>query len=209
MNQLARSEQLLNEAARLLADLGRSESERSFLVTGCAGGEGATTLALALGRAASRAGENGALLVDADFADPALSRLADAAGKDGLRQLAKAPASYAGSVVSMAGGLKLLPAGRPGGAGMAELVSSGALATLLAAALGSYRFVFWDSHALGASADTGALLTAVPGVLLLTESDVTRMDHLTSRLNEIANAGARPLAVLRNRAGRRLFGAEA
>lgn len=208
MNQLARSEQLLNEAARLLADLGRTDSERSFLVTGCAGGEGATTLALALARAANRIGEGGALLIDADFVDPALSRLADAAGKDGLRQLVKAPASYAGSVVSMAGGLKVLPAGRDG-AGMAELVRSGALATLLAAVLEHYRFVFWDSHALGMSPDTGALLAVVPGVLLLTESDVTRMDHLTSRLNEIANAGARPMAVLRNRAGRRLFGAEA
>ncbi len=207
MTALVRSELIVNDAARLLADLGRGEGRHSFLVTGCVGGEGATTLAIALARAARKLNGAKALLIDADLAKSGLTRLAGSMEKAGLRQLRDKPDLYPNAVIQVGSDLDILPAGSKPGAGMSELVAAGALEALLSAAFRDYRYVFWDTHALGRSADTGLLMTVVTGVILVTESDVTRMDHLSSRLAEIANARAHAVAVLRNRAGRRPFSA--
>jgi Mrp family chromosome partitioning ATPase len=160
-----------------------------------------------LARAARKLDGTKALLIDADLATSGLSRLANSANRTGMRQLPEKPDLYPHAVLQVGSDLDILPAGSEPGAGMSELVAAGALETLLSAAFRDYRYVFWDTHALGRSADTGLLMTVVTGVILVTESDVTRMDQLSSRLAEIANARAHAVAVLRNRAGRRPFSA--
>lgn len=197
---------VLDEASRLFAEIRRTHDDmRSFLVTGCVGGEGATTFAMALARGATATGAGKALAIDADFVARGLTKLAQAEGRDGLRQIDKAGVAIADLVVAAGDGVAVLPAGRDSGATMAGLVGSGALAAFIDTALRDYRYLFWDSHALGRSADTGVLMTAVPNVILMTELDATRIDHFTSCLNAIANASATPVAVLRNRAGRHAF----
>ena len=203
MKQIERAALIQKEASRLLADIGRAhEDMRSFVVTGCIGGEGATTMCIALARAAGSDANARALIIDADFATRDLTRLADADGKNGLRQFRSDRSTYADLVVSLGNDLNILPAGGAGGLEMPELVRSGAIEELLELALRDYHFVFWDTRALGKSPDAGLLMSVVPNVLLVTESDVTRMDHFTSHLNEIANARATTVAVVRNRAGR-------
>ncbi|MBX3568067.1 MAG: hypothetical protein KF914_08420 [Rhizobiaceae bacterium] len=204
MTPLDRSTLLHDEAARLLADIRRNTETRTLLVTGCAGGEGATTIAIALARAAARRELEKCLLVDANFARPELTRLAGAAGRSGLRDLKHDPSGVHGLVAALADGIDVLPVGTAP-TPMSELVASGAVAGLIEAALAKYGLVLVDGRGLTGSGDTGLLLAAVPDVVLVTRSDVTRMDHFTASLNDLSDAGAYPVAVLRNGARRGWF----
>ncbi len=205
MEQIRQARNLGNEATRLYEDLRHNfPATRSALITGCNGGEGATTLSLALAIAAHRLDDARILLIDADFAKSALSRLVGGAGAEGLRDLGENPGEFTGHLIRIDDGISVLPAGRQP-MEMADLKRDGTLQALLDAALVSHDYIFWDTEAINGSANTKILMGVVPDVILATESDRTRMDHFSACLHEIASLRARVLAVLRNRAGRRAF----
>ncbi len=205
MEHVRQARNLGNEGTRLFEDLRHNyPSVRNMLLTGCNGGEGTTTLSLALAMAARKLDDARILLIDADFADAALSRSIGAGDAEGLRDLGDNPGDYTRHLIRLEDGTSVLPAGRLP-VDMADLKRDGTLQALVDAALVSHDFVFWDTEAINGSANTKILMAVVPDVILVTESDRTRMDHFTACLHEIASLRARTLAVLRNRAGRRAF----
>ncbi len=209
MDQIKRARTLRNEASRLFSDMRRNYPEsRSLLVTGCSGKEGSTTLSFALAIAASRIENAKVLIVDANFFKPTASSLMKAAKKPGLRNIMDAPENYADYLVEFQENIQVLPAGQ-GKTEMIDLMRSGALQALQNSARFVFDFVIWDTRAINISASTKILLSVVPHVLLVTESDRTRMDHFSSSLHEIEGLKAQLIAILRNRAGRRAFSAGA
>lgn len=177
-------------AARVWLDL-RRHSLKSLVVTGCRGGEGATTLAEALARVAQQIDGRRVLLIDANPIAPDLSsRLAPGADCED-------PAAR----ITIAPGITLCP----GLAAGSVLPPDAELTRFQDQAQKAHDLLIWDSRAISLSLDTRRLIGLVGLVVLVTQSDVTRADHLAAAMNEIAALSARPLAVIRNRAGRTPF----
>ncbi len=184
------SDPVADAAARVWLDL-RGTGLRSFVVTGCWGGEGATTFTEALGRAAHHLDGKRVLLMDANPVSADLTaRLGGGATAD------KAPFSQR---VTLAPGLDLAP-GRVG-PGL-HLPSEPDLVQLQDQVLQSYDLVIWDSCGISRSLDTRRLIGVVGSAVLVANSDVTRVDQLSTAVNEVAALSARTIAVIRNRAGR-------
>jgi len=184
------SDPVAEAAARVWLDL-RGAGLRSFVVTGCWGGEGATTFSEALARAANHLDGKRVLLIDANPVSADLTaRLGVSAAPDA------APFSQR---VTLAPGLDLAPGqGAPG----LHLPPEPDLAQLQDQALQSHDLVIWDSCGISRSLDTRRLIGVVGNAVLVTNSDVTRVDQLSTAVNEVAALSARTIAVIRNRAGR-------
>ncbi|SDD53974.1 cellulose synthase operon protein YhjQ/BcsQ [Ruegeria marina] len=211
MIQASQIPDLHSDASRLFTDIRRNfPATRQFLVTGCNGGEGVSTLCLALGRAAHRIQNANVLLVDANFRTRGLSSLVHNMATRGLCDLPTAPTETPEQevlrhTVEFEPGVSILPRGDSADADAIDLQSRGILDKVIAAASARFDITIWDTDAINISSDTKVLATRLPDIVLVTLSDVTRMDHLTSSLREISTMRARPIAVLRNRAGKRPF----
>lgn len=181
-------------AARIWLDL-RGAGLRSFVVTGCRGGEGATTFTEALGRAANHLDGKRVLLIDANTLSADLT----------LLRLRADPAAQATEIAPFAHRTALAPGidlavGRAGPG--RHLPPERELAVLRDQALQSHDLVIWDSAGISQSLDTRRLIGVVGSVVLVTQSDVTRIDQLSTAVNEVAALSARTIAVIRNRSGR-------
>lgn len=200
------SDPLAEAAARLWLDLRRAEPDlRSLVVTGCRGSEGATALSNALAHAVIKLEGSRVLLIDADPATAGLTRALGVGDVVGLQQLRDANDDFAPLLVPLGQGLDLLPAGQGAGGAGASLPPDRILQDLQKRASLSHDLLIWDSRAITASVETKRLVGMVGRAILVVESDVTRIDHLTASLNEITALKATTLAVLRNRAGRRVL----
>lgn len=209
-------ENLRHEATRLFADLQRNfPKTREILFTGCKQGEGVTSMAIALSRAVVRQKSARVLLVDANFnqRNAGLTKWAHGIEERGLRDLlpkqgqdpAKADAVLFKSGIKVSDGVEVFPRGVASAVEMADLENTGVLNEFRKQALDAYDFVFWDTASINFSPDAKILLSEVNDVILLVESDVTRLDHFTSSIAEINQVRANLLAVLRNRAGHKAF----
>ena len=196
------------EAWLLRTDLARRfQGVRSVAVTACGRGEGATTIALALASAAARIDAGRVLLIDADPAG-GLSTRAGVRGP-GLRDLSAPAAELPAGLTEILPQLDLVPKGSAATV-LVDLHASGALMALHRQALEKYEFVVWDTAPVGRFADTKILLGTVTDVVLVTETDHTRMSDLAIAIREIESLNARVVSAVRNRTQRlvtaRLFG---
>lgn len=208
-------ENLRREATRLVADLQHNfPGTREILLTGCAGKEGVTALTIALARAVVRRSKARVLMIDANF-DPhnrGLTHLVKGVEKKGLLDLIlptkdaeMESADLLSSTLALEPGIDVLTRGVALSVELADFDTSSKLEKFREQALRNYDFVFWDVESINFSTDSKVLLSAIKKVILVVESDVTRMDHLNSSIAEIKQTHAQLLAVLRNKAGQRAF----
>ena len=180
---------------------------RSVAVSACGRGEGATTIALALASAAARIDAVRVLLIDADPAG-GLSKYTGVGGP-GLRDLSAAPAELPAGLKEILPRLDLMPNGSAATA-LVDLQASGALVALNRLALEKYDLVVWDTAPVGECMDTRILLGTVKDVVLVTETDHTRISAVATAVREIESLNARVVSAVRNRTERlvtaRLFG---
>ncbi len=199
-DSLTLADPVAETAARVWLDLRVAVPDlRSVVVTGCRGGEGATTFAASLARAAQQLDGKRVLLIEANVFAPALAaRLSLPAPKAAWCE----EANPLGLVASVTPGFDVLPS--PARRGL-RLPADGLLADLRDKALKSYDLLVWDTRAVSASLDTKRLIGIMGRVVLITESDATRVEHVSAALNDIQALQARAVAVIRNRAGRNLL----
>jgi Mrp family chromosome partitioning ATPase len=197
--------EILNDAcAHIWIDLRHAwPGLRSLIVTGCGGGEGVTSIALALGRAAHRLGSSRVLLIDAAPSANGLTARHAPSGGRGIRQFRDAETDLQGLVRPIGPGLDLLPLGA---GGKSILPPDEDLKLLQERALQSYDLVIWDVPPITGSVEVKLLITLVGNVALVAETDRTRSAQVSAALDQIRALSAQPLAVLRNRAARAPFG---
>ena len=214
MTKLQSLDNLQNESTRLFADILRNFSNvQSIVVTGCENGVGVTSLCIALARSVARLRHAKVLVVDANFRASTLTKTANANGAKGLRDLVAGGAAFgaerldlADFVVPFGSDIMILPVGTKTGIEMVDLDSAGVLGALHEKLTAEYDFILWDTDTVNHSTDTKVLMANVPDVILVTQSDETRIDHMVSSLNEIKSLKRRLVAILRNQAGRTFLG---
>lgn len=195
---------LHDACAQLWLDLRHAATTLPCLVvTGCGGGEGVSTIAFSLGGAALRLGASRVLVIDASPSSNGLTKtLAPGSGR-GLRQFQASDPDLMELVKPIAAGYDLLPIGS---VSSATLPSDQDLSLLQARALQSYDVVIWDVPPVTDSVEAQRLVTLFGNVVLVTETDRTTCAQVIAALDGIRALSAEPVAVLRNRAARAVFG---
>ncbi|MBW4024299.1 MAG: polysaccharide biosynthesis tyrosine autokinase [Proteobacteria bacterium] len=189
----ARQLELLRGRLRLTA-----ADPRLLAVTSTRPGEGKSSLALALARAAARAGER-VLLVDCDLWRGRLTDLLDAEGAPGLAELLAGRADTLGLArIDAVRGLHFIPAGNPESA---RRIGDLALKASTEGWRRSYDLIVLDAPPVLASADALLLAEMADSVLLC-----IRWSHTPRRLVAHACAllgrqGGRSLSVALTRVG--------
>lgn len=202
MNEyLNKAASLSDDAALLLADIRRARPDlRDLLVTGCAGGEGASTVALALASAAQRIENARVLLVDADPEKSSLTNSWGLGGRGGLQQIGEGKPAYSQFCATIANGIDLLPAGSRAAGHLVWGSANGVFQALREQSTKDYDLVIWDTSPISRSAETRLIAMNVPNVVLVAQSARTQLSQFAKSLEEIKRLGTAPLAVVRNRA---------
>lgn len=204
MKRVSRSVRMMDEAQRLRVDLARRFADRrNIVVTGCIGGEGASTVALALAGAAKVVDGMRVLVVDANPEGRGLTALAGATRAKGLRNVAPETVELPVIDRDWGTGVALLPSGQ--GKSLAEFVAEGGAERVAARAAKTYDLTIWDTGPVCRIADTKVLLSRLPDTIVVTQSDRTRLSDFAMAVREIATVDAHIIAVVRNRAGRLPF----
>lgn len=199
---LIASNVLADEFARLRSEIAAMEPmPRHIVVLGCAGGEGATTVAAHL--ALAMCGHNGAgrvFLAEANVRSPSFaSGLGLAPGPGLLDWDLHSPLPM--QALEGVPGLKIMTAGgRPA-------LSSGPtieerLEAACARARADFGFVVWDAPAATRYADGLKLAAQCDGVLVVVEMDQSRVDGLRYVRTALERNRARILGSVLNRTGR-------
>lgn len=176
------------------------EGAQVLLITSTLAGEGKSLTALNLAQALA-ASEERVLLVDADLRRPALSHLLQTREAPGLSDLLLNGARPGQAVQHVAGTrLRLLPAGAPSSRNAADLLGTEAFRKLLAQLRSRYDRIIVDSPPVGAVADALILAPQTDGVLVVAHSGKVARGALVNVLERLANARARVLGVVLNRA---------
>ena len=176
------------------------EGAQVLLITSTQAGEGKSLTALNLAQALA-ASEERVLLVDADLRRPALSNLLQTREAPGLSDLLAGGARLGGAVQHVAGTrLRLLPAGGPAARNAADLLGTEAFRKILAELRERFDRIIVDSPPVGAVADALVLAPQTDGVLVVAHSGKVARGALVNVLERLANARARVLGVVLNRA---------
>ena len=185
-----------------IAEKLRPRTAAAIVIAGVAGGEGVTTVALNLAHAFAVAEKSRTLIVDANLRRPALHRLLGVPIEGGVSDwdgIAEPKYEQAASSPN----LWFLTAG-------AKFESTpwqqcrGLLTSLRERARTSFDVVFFDAPPIGPYPDSLALARVCDGVVLVAESDETRMSDLGNAREQITDVGAAILGVVLNRGGRYL-----
>ncbi|PFG39099.1 capsular exopolysaccharide synthesis family protein [Georgenia soli] len=171
---------------------------RSVVVTSATAGEGATTVAVNLAVALADTGAS-VLLVDADLRHPSAGRALGVEGSPGLSDalLGRArPEELARRWGDRP--VDVLPAGRSA-PNPSELLSSAAMAHLLAEAAGRYDMVVVDSPPVLTATDAAVLSTLTGGTLLVVATGRNRKVEMRQALERLDHVGARILGLVLNR----------
>jgi Mrp family chromosome partitioning ATPase len=205
MNGLWSNSAMVGEFRRLAGELsGVSGGPRSILVTGPSGGEGATTAAAMLALAVTERQDSPTLLVDANLRAPRLHTLLGLAVSPGLSDWSGEGALPCQPVQAYPN-LSFLPAGTGAGDETMPALGRGHAARLAAAARcarDEFAWAIWDTSPSLRFPDAIALAPLVDGVLVVVESDRTRIDHLVEFRDQLRRTDARLLGVVMNRSGR-------
>jgi capsular exopolysaccharide synthesis family protein len=169
-----------------------------LLITSTLAGEGKSLTALNLAQSLAAAEER-VLLIDADMRRPALSNLLQTREAPGLAEVLGG-ARLGGAIQSVAGTrMRLLPAGAPS-RNAADLLGTEAFRKVLAQLRERFDRIVVDSPPVGAVADALMLAPHVDGVLVVAHSGKVARGALVNVLERLANARARVLGVVLNRA---------
>jgi capsular exopolysaccharide synthesis family protein len=181
---------------------------RRVMITSADLGEGKSTVALNLARAAAWTGDKRALLIEADLRRPSLTEMIgveSVAGLaellshsqdlvSGLRELVVSPDLGAsghrvGFDVLLAGALPPNPA---------ELLHSARMAQLLEHTETIYDIVIIDTPPIGLISDPISLIHRVDGVVLVSRLGRSRRDHATALMKQVRGLNANILGVVVN-----------
>ena len=173
---------------------------RSIVVAGVAGGEGSTTIALNLAYAFAAGQGKRTLLIDANLRHPSVHRMLDLPLQDGVADWdGVSEPKY--QQTSVAESLFVLTAGtnheESAGPQWRSVVSR-----LRERSRGSFDVVVWDAPAIASYADSLSLARAADGVILVAESDQTKLAALTFACQQLEGVGATVLGVIVNRSSR-------
>lgn len=174
------------------------------VVAGPSRGEGRTTVATNLAACSARVGARRTLLVDADLAQPALSRRHAAPGAAGLSDVLAGRAQWQDCLHAMAGTdtLFFMPAGN-----LREVALPAAPAERVAALVRewceAFDWVVVDAPPLLASAAAIVLGKHASGAVLVVQAGRTRVEVVRQATARLKESSVRPLGVVLNR--RRFF----
>lgn len=194
----ARSIQSLRQS---LCDAGLGRAFKVLQVTSALPGEGKSTIAANLARAAALRGES-VLLIDADLRRPSLAAKFGLAAWPGLAELL-AGSCNTRSVIRRDGRTSLycIAGDRsvPGTEAL-TLLSSRALTSLIVTARAAYDLVIVDSGALMPVADPRMLVGQVDAVIMVVSPDAVAQSAARTALQEIPGIENKLLGVVMNRA---------
>ncbi|RBL99634.1 hypothetical protein C1H84_14565 [Glutamicibacter soli] len=190
----------VSEAYRRLAAnlefLSPDNPVRSVAVTSALPAEGKSTLTLNLAVALAETRKR-VLVIDADLRRPTVATVCGIDGQFGLTTVLSGNARLDEAIVQW-GPIHVMPAGRTA-PNPAELLSSMAMAEILAASAGNFDFVLVDSAPLLPVSDTLALVRHVDGTLLVTRAGSTKVRHLRTALNALEGVKATICGIVLNR----------
>jgi Mrp family chromosome partitioning ATPase len=174
----------------------------AIVLAGVSGREGVTIVTLNLAHAFATGENSRTLVVDANFRNPALHRLVDVpldggvSDWDGNTEPDYRQAAGSANLYFLTAGSKYdnipVPAARS------------LLTSLSDRARSSFGLVLFDAPAIGAYPDSLALARICDGVVLVAESDETRISALSYAREQIADVGGSVAGVILNRSGRYL-----
>ena len=176
---------------------------RTVAVTSAAEGEGKTTVAAGLARAAAASGRS-ALLIECDLRRPQLAARLDTAPSPGLADLLAGTANPREAIRRLASspngsdparGLDFIPAGEASGASF-ESLGSPAFRDLLAVLSRSYDQLILDTTPILAVADTLHVVPLVDAIVLCARSSRTTRDQLRAAKDALDRFPARPCGVV-------------
>jgi capsular exopolysaccharide synthesis family protein len=171
-----------------------------LLVTSTLPGEGKSLTAVNLALTLASTGER-VLLIEADLRRPTLDTLLKTPRTPGLAEVLSRRARLEDAVQPVrSSSLSLLPSGRPAERHAADMLASGALRDLLAGLRGLYDRIVLDTPPAGAVADALALAPIADGVLVVAHCGKVTVNELFHVLERLAQARARILGVVLNRA---------
>lgn len=182
--------------ATLQHALGGDGPGRVVLLTSTGAGEGKTVNSVNLAASFARQGSR-VLLVDADLRQAAATRMLGGARAPGLAELLAGRADVTEAVRTDRGAFALLPAGGPGGE---DRVSVPSLTPLLASLRARYDWIVLDAPPVGPVADALVLSSLADGTVLVVRAEHVPMRAAALTAERLAQAGARVLGVLLNRA---------
>jgi capsular exopolysaccharide synthesis family protein len=204
------------EAFRMLyAQLRYFDVDRDIkrvMISSADAGEGKSTVALNLTRAALRAGQKRTLLIEADMHRPSLGRMLGLENMAGLSELlahTQDPASALHELVvtpedpetGQRAGFDVLLAGATP-PNPAELLDSHRMTDLLTYASEVYDLVVIDTPPIGVMSDAIPLLHRVDGVILISRVGRSRRDSSTRLLKQLRTLNANVFGLVINGAQR-------
>ena len=151
---------------------------RIVMVASAAAEDGKTLTALNLALTLSQSYKRRVLLVDGDLRKPSLSAMAGASRTPGLSTALKATADQKLTLIPIAEGLSMLPAGPPDPDPLSGL-SSTRLKRVFDEASRRFDWVIVDSSPLGVVADAGLLADLTDGVLMVIRTGQTQHGMVT------------------------------
>ncbi len=197
---------VLEEMRRVCGELSSLESTRSIMLTAPAAQAGTTTITACLGFALAEHESERILLVDANVRNPQLHKMLAVESAPGLCEWdAKNRPNY--HALPDASNVFVLPAGKAGHGPGFWAGHTRNLKALARRVKQEFDYILWDSAPVTSYPDAKSLASEVDGVLVVVESDKTRMDHLNYLREQMVAADAKFVGAIMNRSGRYLPGA--
>jgi Mrp family chromosome partitioning ATPase len=183
--------------ARVEAALEEWRHDRGIVagVTAPSRGEGATTVAIALAHRLARHGHD-VLLLDANAADPSITRRYHLAGEPGLADVLRGADYEEVRVASDPAGFDVLPVGRTDAD--EALLQLPAFADLAHRLRGSYDHVLLDIPPILASAEVRTSASWIDGLVVVTDAPPRRRARLREAASLMGRARERLLGVIVN-----------
>jgi len=175
---------------------GPAAQRRSLLIASPLPGDGRTSVALNLGASVARGGRR-VLVVDANFRQPAVSRLFPQAPKDGLSSALVGQADWREQVYAVEENLSVMPAG-PLPPNPAELLGSDQMRVLIEEMQGQYDQVLFDGAPCMVLTDSPVLGTQVDGVILVVRAGANTYGIVQRARSMFDRVGAHIVGVVLN-----------
>ncbi len=174
-----------------------------IIVTSSQPGEGKSTDAANLAMALAQQNHR-TLLIDADFADGALSSFFAASGRKGLREVLRgelplSEAIYEVELDTPGNRLHVLPAGAPAD-DSPDLLASPSMVSTLKEMRELYTSIIFDSPSLSETPDAAVLGRLADGTLLVARAGVTEQESLNDAAVQLERLDAHLLGVVLNSA---------
>jgi capsular exopolysaccharide synthesis family protein len=190
---------LLDEAVNGIVVRILCESEehpmRTFLISSATGGEGKTTLAVQMAMSLARSGRR-TLLVDGDLRKPSLDTIFQLRPEPGLSELLLGTQELEDVArLTQVDNLSVVTAGTWMEQGL-EILSSGAVANVLAKARQQYEFVVIDGSPILPVSDARLFARHVDGVILSILRDVSQSQKLQATWKILTGLGVRAVGAV-------------